>query len=85
MTNVPSPMTLPQTIVLLALSLGRRPCMAPITRRALLRAQWIAPRSHEITEAGRAALASSPWIDKARQQLDAVLVIRDEEDSQCAP
>lgn len=72
--------TLPQTVCLLALSRGQQPpIMAAITRRALRRHRWIietskvgAPRRiHEITDAGRDALARSPHRDAAARTLAA--------------
>lgn len=83
MTASPSVPTLAQTICLLALSRGERPpVMAPITRRVLLHRRWIAPsgraagaaraaRTHEITEAGMRALATSPHLAEAQRKLDA--------------
>lgn len=75
-------MTLAQTICLLALSRGEQPYMAPVTRKVLLRSQWITPsgrapgalradRHHEITDAGRRALDASPHLAEAQRKLDA--------------
>lgn len=76
----PVSVTLPQTIVLLALSRGEKPPVShvgtsrneipPITRQSLLRARYITPRPHEITDAGRRALATSPHLSAAIRALD---------------
>jgi len=76
----PSPPTLAQTICLLALSRGEQPpVIPPITRRELLRKRWITPgtrdgngkkRVHDITDAGRRALATSPHLAQAERRLD---------------
>lgn len=76
-----APITLTQTIVLLALSRNEQPpVFPPITRRELLRKRWIAPsgreagsvqkRRHDITEAGSRALATSPHLGQAQRALD---------------
>lgn len=67
-TRLPS---LPQTIHLLALSRGERVDLPPMTRRELLRAGWIVPATHELTEDGRAALAGSEHLGEAQRRLDA--------------
>lgn len=73
-----SPATLPQVICMLALSRGVEPFFPPITRRELLRKRWITPgaridkgkkRKHEITDAGRRALATSPHLAEAQRKL----------------
>lgn len=64
--------TLPQTIILLALSRGERPpVIPPPARRRLLAHHWIAPpRPFAITDAGRDALARSPHLEQAQRALD---------------
>lgn len=62
--------TLPQTIHLLALSRGERYDLPPMTRRELLRKEWIVPATHELTEAGRVALAGSAHLGEAQRKLD---------------
>lgn len=82
MTALPSVPTLAQTICLLALSRGVQPYMAAITRQALLRQRWIMPsgraagalrsaRTHDITDEGQRALATSPHLAEAQRKLDA--------------
>jgi hypothetical protein len=77
-----SPPTLAQAICLLALSRGEQPAIIPpVTRRELLRKHWITPsgripgdvvkRTHEITDAGRVALAASQHLGEAQRKLDA--------------
>lgn len=86
LTAAPSPgsepaPTLAQTVCLLALSRGEQPrVFPPITRRELLRKRWIASsgrtpgttgkREHDITDAGRRALATSPHLAAAQRSLD---------------
>jgi hypothetical protein len=76
-----SPPTIAQTVCLLALSRGEQPrAFPPITRRELLRKRWIASsgrtpgarskREHDITDAGRRALATSPHLAAAQKALD---------------
>lgn len=79
----PTPATLPQTIVLLAISRGERHYMPPITRNSLLAKRWIAVSGTEtrpdgsarkfyaVTEAGARALATSPRLAEATRKLDA--------------
>jgi hypothetical protein len=69
-TPAPSPPTLPQTIVLLALSRGEKPrVFPPITRAKLLSKRWISLQQHEITDEGRRALATSTHLAKASRIL----------------
>ncbi len=62
--------TLPATIALLALSRGSYQFRSPNLRRALLRRQWIAPDTYELTESGRTALSTSPHLALAQRELD---------------
>jgi len=62
--------TLPQTIHLLALSRGEQHDLPPMTRRELLRKKWIVPATHELTDAGRVALAESAHLGEAQRKLD---------------
>lgn len=75
-----TPITLPQTVVMLSLSRGEQPkVFPPITRRKLLRKRWILPlardpgskedRRAELTDAGRRALAASPFLAAAERIL----------------
>ena len=66
-----TPPTLPQTFHLLALSRGERHDLPPVTLRELLRKGWIVPATHELTDAGRAALAGSKHLGEAQRRLDA--------------
>jgi hypothetical protein len=78
--RAPGVPTLAQTICLLSLSRGEQPpVFPPSTRREMLRKQWITPgvrepgatgRRHDITDAGRVALAGSPWLAKAQRAID---------------
>ncbi len=79
--SVPAP-SLPQTVVLLRLSRGETvPPMPPTTRAILRDRRWIVAlairgpgskdkRSYEITESGRRALATSPYITQAQREVD---------------
>jgi hypothetical protein len=82
-TMTPSPATLAQTIILLALSRGETPYMPPITRNSLIAKRWIdvvgqktrrdgsnAP-VYGCTDAGLRALATSKYRDEAERKLDA--------------
>lgn len=63
--------TLARTVGLLQLSRGAPPAvLAPRTRVELLRRRWITPRTFEMTDAGRQALARSPFLEQALRQLD---------------
>lgn len=70
----PTPITAPQTLILLALSRGERLAyLPPITRRALLAKQWMSRdgKVFTITDAGLRALAESPHLAEAQRKLDA--------------
>ncbi len=68
-------LTLPQTLVLLALSRGDRPWIPPITRRTLLRAQYIEPAGDPPapTETPRVKYKRRPYVitDAGRAALEA--------------
>jgi hypothetical protein len=79
----PTPITLPQSLILLALSRGQQPYMPPISRLALVKKRWIvvdgayrrrdgsAADRYALTSAGRQALATSKYLDEATRKLDA--------------
>lgn len=64
--------TLAQTIIMLTMSRGLQlPMSSPAARRGLLQRKWIAPpRPFTLTDAGRAALAASPFLAQAQRALD---------------
>lgn len=79
----PTPATIPQTIILLALSRGDQPYMPPIARNSLLAKKWISVTGtrrrrdgsdgpvHGCTEAGLRALATSPHRAEAERKIEA--------------